>query len=99
MGSVLSERTDQLVPNWYVKTIRDTTPMPNARAKSSAGKRTVIDKPVCRCEATMLQGRQDSLSAPMINAGKMKWNETVKANGMRASGQCVKVIEHDSRVQ
>jgi hypothetical protein len=69
-----------LVPNWNAITIPDTTLRPNATPKIfSQNSKTVryTGRPVLRYSASRTVSQAAS---PMLNAGKMMWNEMVKPN-------------------
>src|SRR5258707_433800 len=70
----------QLVPNSKPSTIPDTTPMPNATPKILSQKsntRRHAGRPVIICSASSAVSHAAS---PIVNDGKMMWNDTVKAN-------------------
>ena len=77
--------TPQLVPNWNAMTMPVTTPIPNETANTLSQKsntRRYSGLPVTRCAPSRVASQAAS---PIVNAGKMMWNEIVKANWMRES--------------
>jgi hypothetical protein len=80
MGPDILDSTLQFVPNSKANTIPETTPNPNATPKilSQNSKTTrYAARPVARCSASRTVSQAAS---PIVNDGKMMWNEIVKAN-------------------
>jgi hypothetical protein len=80
IGPDILDRTLQFVPNWNAITTPDTTPRPKATSNilSQKSKRMrYVGRPVLRCSASKTVSQAAN---PMVKAGKMMWNEMVKAN-------------------
>ena len=68
-------------------TMPDTTPIPNDTAKTlsqKSNRRRYNALPVAKCTPSIVASQAAS---PIVNDGKMMWNEIVNANWMRESSR------------
>src|SRR6202051_1290700 len=92
MGPDIRASSLQFVPNWNPITIPETTPSPNATPKilsQNSNTTRYAGRPVLRCSAS---STVNHAASPIVNDGKMMWNETVKANCSRDSSNADKSI-------
>src|ERR1700748_3676867 len=101
MGPDIFDSTLQFVPNWNAMTTPDTTPRPKATPKILSQNSNSVwytDWPVRRSNASSTVSQAAS---PIVNAGKMMWNEIVKPNCIRdrrsavGSIGCSLSVSHD----
>src|SRR5882762_5279043 len=98
MGPDIRDSPLQFVPNWKPMTIPETTPSPNATPKilsQNSKTRRYAGRPVHRCSASRTVSHAAS---PIVNDGKMMWNETVNANCSRDRRSAVRSIAISSPV-
>src|SRR5258708_204839 len=92
MGPDKRESSLQLEPNWNAMTMPETTPSPKATPKilSQNSKTTrYAGRPVARWSASSTVSHAAS---PIVNDGKMMWNEIVNANCSRDRSKAVTSI-------
>src|SRR5690606_35632308 len=75
--------TAQLVPNWKLITIPDTTPMPNDTAKIFIQKKYRSRHSESRVRSQRHSRKASQCARPMVNAGNRMWNEITNANCTR----------------
>jgi len=74
----------------------DTTPMPNTTAKIFFQCSNSVKYVASRVRSHCAFSTASQLASPMVKAGKIMWNEMVKANWIRASISALKLsnMEH-----
>src|SRR5690606_2047169 len=75
--------TAQLVPNWKLITMPDTTPMPNDTAKIFIQKKYRSRHSESRVRSQRHSRKASQCARPMVNAGNRMWNEITNANCTR----------------
>src|SRR6476619_2185189 len=75
--------TAQLVPNWKLMTMPETTPMPNDTAKIFSQKKYTSRHRSSRVRSQRHSMKASQLASPMVNAGNRLWNEMTKPNWIR----------------
>ena len=75
--------TDQLVPNWKLITMPDTTPMPNETAKIFSQKKYRSRHSASRVRSQRHSMKASQLARPIVNAGNRMWKEMTKPNWIR----------------
>src|SRR5688572_2339420 len=78
---------DQLVPNWKLMTMPDTTPMPNDTANILVQKKNRSRHSVSRVRSQRHSTKASQLARPIVKAGNRMWNEITKPNWIRDSSR------------